>query len=228
MGRSSLFPMMQSSQSPNSNRDRPDPPTPEVDLHAAPWVDLRRYDQSWFDRGRPGWIILLWWLVQAIAFPISPHAAHGIRIGLLRLFGASIGRGVVLRPTVRVTYPWKLHIGDYSWIGDDVVLYSLDHIYIGQHCVVSQKSYLCTGSHNIQEPTFPLQTAAISIGNGAWIATDCFIAPGVKVGANAVVGARSSVFSDLPAAYVCLGSPCKPHRPRTLTSEHPANRDLES
>lgn len=135
---------------------------------------------------------------------------------MLRWFGAKIGQGVVIRPTARFTYPWKIEIGDYSWIGDDVVLYSLDRIKIGQHCVISQKSYLCTGSHDIQDPTFRLITAPITIGNGVWLATDCFVAPGVEIGANTVVGARSSVFRSLPAATVCWGTPARPHSTRTF------------
>ncbi|MBE9116003.1 colanic acid biosynthesis acetyltransferase WcaF [Lusitaniella coriacea LEGE 07157] len=185
-------------------------------LDAEPWVDLRRYDQSDFDRGRPGWVILLWWLVQSIAFPLSLHNTHGIRRALLRLFGAKIGQGVVIRPTARFTYPWKVEIGDYSWIGDDVVLYSLERITIGSHCIVSQKCYLCTGSHDFQDPTFKLQTNTITIGNGAWVATDCFVAPGVTIGANAVIGARSNVFRDIPAQQVAWGSPCRPHYPREM------------
>ncbi|MEB3182128.1 MAG: hormogonium polysaccharide biosynthesis acetyltransferase HpsU [Nostocaceae cyanobacterium] len=177
---------------------------------AEPFVDLRKYDQSWFDRGRPGWYILLWWFVQAIAFPLSPHPLNSARCALLRLFGATIGTDVIIRPTARFTYPWKITIGDYSWIGDDVVLYSLDHINIGKHCVISQKSYLCTGSHDIQDPAFGLKTASITIGNGVWIAADCFIAPGIQIDANAVIGARSSVFSHMPAGQVCYGNPCRP------------------
>ncbi len=190
--------------------------SPSLSLESPPLVDLSRYDQSDFDRGRPGWVVMLWWLVQAIAFPLSPHASHAIRIKLLRLFGAQIGQGVVIRPTARFTYPWKVTIGDYSWIGDDVVLYSLDQIWIGKHCVISQKSYLCTGSHDIHEPTFRLQTAPIAIGNGTWIATDCFIAPGVKIGANAVIGARSSVLGDIPEQQVCWGTPCRPRYLRQM------------
>jgi putative colanic acid biosynthesis acetyltransferase WcaF len=186
--------------------------------HTTPWIDLRQYDQSWFDRGKPGWFIILWWFVQAITFPLTLHSMHGIRCWILRLFGAEIGTGVVIRPTARFTYPWKVKIGDYSWIGDDVVLYSLDPITIGQHCVISQKSYLCTGSHDIHDPAFGLKTAPIHVENGAWIATDCFLAPGVNIGANTVVGARSSVFSDLPSGYVCLGTPCRPKSPRVMNS----------
>lgn len=187
-------------------------------LDAEPWMDLRKYDQSNFDRGRSNWIILLWWLVQAIAFPLTPHQLHAPRIALLRLFGAKIGKGVVIRPTARFTYPWKVEIGDYSWIGDDVVLYSLDYIRIGRHSVISQECYLCTGSHDFQDPTFSLITAPITIGNGVWVATDSFVGPGVEIGANTIVGARSSVFRSLPAGQVCWGSPCRPHHPREVKS----------
>ncbi len=185
-------------------------------LTAKPLVNLQKYDQSWFDRGRPGWVVLLWWLVQAIAFPLTPQPLNNIRRGILRLFGAKVGKGVLVRPTARFTYPWNVEIGDYSWIGDDVVFYSLDLIQIGEHCVISQKTYLCTGSHDLHDPSFGLVTGAIAIGNGAWIATDCFIAPGVQIGANAVVGTRSSVFASLPEQQVCWGTPCRPQYERAF------------
>jgi putative colanic acid biosynthesis acetyltransferase WcaF len=188
-----------------------------------PFFDLRSYNQSWFDRGRPTWYILLWWLVQAIAFPLTPHPLNNVRCAILRLFGADIGKGVLIRPTARFTYPWKVTIGDYSWIGDDVVFYSLDQIHIGQHCVISQKSYLCTGSHDFHDPAFGLKTAGITIDHGVWIAADCFIGLGVKIGANAVIGARSSVFTHMPSAQVCWGSPCHPHYPRQKTESEIIN-----
>jgi putative colanic acid biosynthesis acetyltransferase WcaF len=190
------------------------PSTPCLD--DAPWIDLRKYDQSWFDRGKPTWFIMLWWLVQAIVFPVSPHNTHFIRCGLLRLFGAKIGKSVIIRPTARFTYPWKVKIGDYSWIGDDVVFYSVDRIEVGSHCVISQKSYLCTGSHDLQDAAFQFLSAPIAIGNGVWIATDCFIAPGVKIGANSVIGARSSVFGNTSEATVAWGSPCRDRYPRKM------------
>lgn len=180
-------------------------------MHSQPFVDLRQYNQGNYDRGRPGWFIILWWLVQAIAFPLSPHPFNSFRCWVLRRFGARIGQGVIIRPTARFTYPWRVEIGDYSWIGDDVVFYSLETIRVGCHCVISQKSYLCTGSHDIQDPTFSLITAPITIDNGVWIATDCFIASGVEIGANSVIGARSSVFNLIPPQQVCWGNPCKPH-----------------
>lgn len=182
------------------------------------WVDLSQYDQSGFDRGRPGWFVILWWFVQAVTFPLTLHPASGIRCWILRRFGATIGQNVVIRPTARFTFPWKVTIGDHCWIGDDVVFYSLDQITLGDHCVVSQKSYLCTGSHDIADPAFGLKTAPINLQDGTWVATDCFLAPGVEVGMNSVVGARSSVFKSLPAGYVCLGTPCLPRYPRQMSA----------
>jgi putative colanic acid biosynthesis acetyltransferase WcaF len=189
-------------------------PRPLVD--SEPWTDLRLYDQSSFARGRAGGFILFWWLVQALLFPLSLHNAHGFRSWLLQLFGAKIGRGVKIRPTARFTYPWKVEIGDYSWIGDDVVVYSLDTIKIGSQCVISQKTYLCTGSHDPCDRTFALKTAPITIGNGVWVAADCFISPGVTIGSNAVIGTRSTVFTDIPEAQVAFGTPCRPQYRRSM------------
>jgi len=186
----------------------------EAALATPAWVRLDRYHQAGYSAGRPRWVILLWWLVQAVTFPLTLHASHGPRRWLLRRFGATVGEGVVIRPTARFTYPWKVTLGNHCWIGDDVVFYSLDAITLGDHSVVSQNSYLCTGSHNIADVAFGLETAPIVIGNGAWVASDCFVAPGVVVGANTVVGARSTVLKSLPPGYLCWGSPCQPHQPR--------------
>ncbi|MEC4893883.1 MAG: hormogonium polysaccharide biosynthesis acetyltransferase HpsU [Oscillatoria sp. PMC 1051.18] len=187
--------------------------------NALPLVDLSKYNQAGYSRGKSAWFVLLWWLVQAITFPLTIHNFNRLRCGLLRLFGAKIGKGVVIRPTARFTYPWKVEIGDYSWIGDDVVFYSLDKIKVGSHSVISQKSYLCTGSHDFQDPTFKLITQPIIIGNGVWVATDCFVAPGVTIGSNAVIGARSSVFKDIPPQQVAWGSPCKSHYLRKINPQ---------
>lgn len=128
---------------------------------------------------------------------------------LLRLFGANIGEKVIIRPTVRITYPWKLSIGENSWIGDHVDLYSLGEIDIGSNCVVSQKSYLCTGSHDYTKESFDIFQKKIVIENEAWLATDVFVAPGVVIGKGTLIGARSSVFSSVPSGKICVGSPAK-------------------
>lgn len=178
--------------------------------------DLSKFTLPTGFRGRPGWYVQLWWLVQSTLFRMSPQFLYGWRRFLLRLFGARIGKQVLIRPSVTITYPWKLTIGDYSWIGDDVVLYSLGKIEIGDNAVVSQRSYICAGSHDFKASAFDITADTISIADEAWVATDVFVAPGVTIGRGTVVGARSSVFSDLPAMMVCVGSPAKPIRPRIL------------
>lgn len=160
-------------------------------------------------RGKSKFIVQLWWLVQAIFFKPSPQLLYGWRRFLLRLFGAQIGKDVIIRPSVEVTYPWKLSIGDYSWIGDDVVLYTLGYINIGKNAVISQRSYLCTGSHDYKKLDFQIFSEAIYIEDECWLATDVYVSPGITIGQGTVVGARSSVFKDLPAGKICLGSPAK-------------------
>lgn len=166
-------------------------------------------------RGRSAFVVQLWWLVQATLFAASPQFLYGWRRFLLRLFGASIGKGVIIRPTARITYPWKLTIGDYSWIGDNVELYTLGEIHIGSHAVVSQRSYLCTGSHYYDRPAFDIYSATICIEDQAWLAADVFVAPGVTIGRGAVIGARSTVLENMPEAMICAGYPAKPIKPRT-------------
>ena len=112
---------------------------------------------------------------------------------LLRLFGSQVGEGVQIRPTAKITYPWKLIIGEYTWIGDECELYSLDLIRIGKHCVVSQRSYLCTGSHSLDDPHFGLITKPIELKDGAWVASDVFIYPGVTINEMGVAAVEAQL-----------------------------------
>ncbi|MWW24433.1 putative colanic acid biosynthesis acetyltransferase [Algibacter lectus] len=160
-------------------------------------------------RGKPGWYVQLWWLTQSLFFKTSPHVLYGWRRFLLRLFGAQIGKKVIIRPSAQITYPWKVKIGDYSWVGDDVVLYSLGDIEIGENSIISQKSYICTGTHDYSKSDFPILAKKITIGNGCWLATDVFVSPGITIADGVVVGARSTVIKDLDAASVYVGSPVR-------------------
>jgi putative colanic acid biosynthesis acetyltransferase WcaF len=135
---------------------------------------------------------------------------------LLRLFGAKIGNHLLIRPSVRFTYPWKVSIGDHSWIGDEYTLYSLGEIKIGKNAVISQKSYLCTGSHDFENLAFCIYAEPIHIEDEVWVATDVFVAPGVTIGRGAVVSARSTVFHDLPAGMICHGVPAEPVKQRVV------------
>ena len=181
--------------------------------------DLSRFRVPTTFRGRSGWYVQLWWLVQASLFAWSPQVLYGWRRFLLRRFGAKIGKGAIIRPSARLTYPWKVSIGDFAWIGDDVVLYSLGKIDIGANAVVSQHCYLCTGSHDYTKPTFDIYAKPILVGAEAWLATDVFVAPGVRIGRGAVVGARSSVFEDIPDLMLAKGTPAKPFKKRLLTGD---------
>ncbi len=166
-------------------------------------------------RGRPGWYVQLWWIVEAVLFRMSPQFMYSWRRFLLRSFGAKVGRKVIIRSSVHTQFPWKVHIGDYSWIGDNVVLYSLGNINIGRHVVISQKCYLCTGSHDYKRPEFSIYSESINIEDECWLATDVYVAPGINIGRGTVVGARSSVFKSLPANKVCIGTPAVPIKDRT-------------
>jgi putative colanic acid biosynthesis acetyltransferase WcaF len=165
-------------------------------------------------RGRSAVVVQLWWLVQSTLFAMSPQFMFGWRRFLLNAFGAEVGEKVLIRPSVRITYPWKVKIGDRTWIGDHAELYSLGEIEIGNDVVISQRSYLCAATHEYTKPTFDMIVKKITIGEQAWIAADVFIAPGVTVGRGALIGARSTVFSDMPAGMVCTGSPAKAVRQR--------------
>ncbi len=183
-------------------------------ISTAPQIERRyqRLDQFRVPpgfRGRSAVYTQLWWIVQSTLFGMSPQALFGWRRWLLQLFGARIGKGVFIRPSVRVTYPWKLKVGDYCHIGDEVVLYTLGEIEIGDCVVVSQRSYICTGSHDYTSPTFDIYAKKTVIESEAWVATDVFVAPGIRIGSGAVVGARSSVFSDVPPGVIAVGSPAR-------------------
>jgi putative colanic acid biosynthesis acetyltransferase WcaF len=165
-------------------------------------------------RGRNAFICQFWWIVQDTIFRWSPQSAYGFRRWLLRLFGAKIGKNVLIRQTVKTTYPWRLTIGDFSWIGDDVHLYTLGDIVIGSSVCVSQDVYLCTGTRDSAKIDFPILANPIVIDDQAWVSADSFIMPGVRIGKGAIVGARSLVTTDVPPLMVAAGSPAKVIRQR--------------
>jgi putative colanic acid biosynthesis acetyltransferase WcaF len=171
------------------------------------YQDLSKYVNPKGFRGRSAAFVQFWWLVDALLVRPSPQVFFGWRRAILRLFGAKIGPGVLIRPSVRIVYPWKLSIGANSWIGDDVSLYSLGEIEIGHDAVVSQGTYVCAASHDHLRPDFPIFARPIVIEPEAWVAAQCFIAPGVRIGRGAVVQARSVVMNDVPEAAIVGGHP---------------------
>lgn len=159
---------------------------------------------------------VLWHTVYLLLFRPSPKVFHGWRRMLLRLFGAKIHSTAKVFPSTKIWAPWNLTMDEYSCLAFDVDCYAVAPIHIGPHATVSQYSYLCSASHDISDPAMTLTTAPISIGAGAWVCADVFVAPGVTIGDGAVVGARSSVFKDIPPMMVAAGSPCRIIGPREM------------
>ena len=174
------------------------------------YQDLKTFKIPVGFRGIPKIYVQLWRIVHGTFFRLSPQFMYGWRRLLLRLFGAKIGKNVLIRPTVKILYPWKLTIGDWSWIGDNVTLYNMADINIGENCVISQKSYVCTSSHDHTKSSFDIFAKSIDIKDKVWVASDVFIAPGVTIGTGTVVGFRSTVNQDLPPKMICYGNPAKP------------------
>lgn len=177
-----------------------------------------RHISPWSTREKIG--RLLWSVVQSTLFRLSFHNWYGVRRALLRAFGARLGRNVRVRRTARIEVPWNLSIGDDVSIGDEARLYALGPIRIGDRSFLSQMAHLCAGTHDHADPDYPLLRPPITIGADCWIAADAFVGPGVTIADGVVVGARSSVFSDLPAWTICVGNPARPIKPRRLRGRH--------
>ena len=128
---------------------------------------------------------------------------------MLRLFGASIGSGVRIYPTVMITLPWNLEVGSEASVGDRAILYNLGSITIGKAATVSQGAHLCAGSHDHRRADLPLLKLPITIGEGAWICADGFVGPGVKVGDYAIVGARAVAMRDVEGWSIVAGNPAR-------------------
>ncbi len=193
-----------------------------------PNIDLTGYNQSWFVRGRSAWVVILWDLTWLLLLRPCPQPFYAWKRCIWRCFGAHIGQGVLLRSTVRCNYPWKVTIGDFAWIGEEVWLYALDRITIGAHAVISQQTYLCTGSHELSDPHFSLKTAPIIIGDGAWIALRAVIMPGLTIGAGAVISANALLTKHAQPWTIYRGSPALPCGMRELTiANGQPNHDVE-
>lgn len=171
-------------------------------------IDIKgnRAATKWSRREQMGRI--LWALVWPL-FRLSPRPFWACRRSLLRLFGARVGTGAHLYPTVDITIPWNLEIGDHAAVGDRAILYALGPITIGTNATVSQRAHLCAGTHDFRSPSMSLVKSPISVGDDAWICAEAFVGPGVDIGAGAVVGARAVVMRNVPPGFVVAGNPAQ-------------------
>ena len=167
---------------------------------------------------------LLWQVVWLFLFRPSPWFWQPPRRFLLRLFGAKLGRGVQVMPSVKIWAPWNLTLGECATVSHGVDLYCVAPIEIGAHATVSQRAFLCTASHEVDHPNMPLTTAPIKISDGAWVCAEAYIHPGVTLGVDAVAGVRSVVLHNVPARQVVGGNPARVLRERrveTMKTERP-------
>lgn len=176
---------------------------------------LKDYNNSWY---KPGSKIkcLLWYFVNLLFISSKWNPSSIIKIIILRLFGAKIGKGVVIKPGVNVKYPWLLSIGDYSWIGEDVWIDNLASVDIGSNCCISQGAMLLCGNHNYKLSTFDLIVKPISIENGVWIGARSTVCPGVKAKSHSVLSVGSTVAQTMQDFTIYRGNPAVPIRTRNI------------
>ncbi len=170
---------------------------PSVDLSAAPGQRA-----AW---GRPALVVYLWSVCELLFVTNAWQISSGLRARVLRIFGAQIGSGVILRPRLRVKFPWKLAIGDRTWIGEGVWIHNQDRVDIGADVVVSQDTFITTGTHAFRDD-MALQTRPVVIEDGVWLTARCVVLAGSRVGRNALVTPNTVVRGHVPAD-VMFGSP---------------------
>lgn len=180
-------------------------------------VDLSRYDNSWY-RPRGGKIKrLIWYFINVLFFinPLNPSSSF--KVILLRLFGAKIGRGVVVKPAVNIKYPWNLEIGNYCWIGENVWIDNLAHVKIGSNVCISQGAMLLCGNHNYKKETFDLIIGEIILEDGCWVGAKSVVCPGVTLAVNSVLSVCSVAQRNLDANRIYQGNPAREIRIRTIS-----------
>jgi len=150
-----------------------------------------------YDKGRGFVAQALWVAVSTLIFT-QVWCPNRLRCAILRWFGADVGQNVLIRHRVRVQWPWKLSIGNDSWVGTDAELYNIDNIRIGSDVCISQHVYVCTGSHDRRSPSFEFDNGPIVLEDGVWLCARSTVLRGVTIGANSVVGATSLVTRDVP------------------------------
>ena len=179
-------------------------------------TDLANYNINNYSTGRNGIIRLLWYFTNVLFFlnPLNPVSF--IKVFLLRIFGAEVGKGVNFKPSVNIKYPWRLKVGNYAWIGEKVWIDNLADIQIGDNSCISQGALLLTGNHNYKKSRFDLNIAEIVLEDGVWIGAKSIVAPGVTCASHSVLVAGSMISSDMEEYTIYAGNPARKIRTRTI------------
>ncbi len=173
------------------------------------WVNLAAFDNPEYAPGRGVILRTIWYYCSLLLLESGWLPVSGLKARMLRLFGANIGVGLVIKPHVRIKYPWRLTVGDHCWIGQGVWIDNIEDVRIGSHVCVSQLAYFCTGSHDYRRRNFDLAARPIAVRDGAWIGARATLLPGVSIGANAIVAGGSVVTKSVDAAAIVGGNPAK-------------------
>ena len=190
-----------------------------VSHESQPKTDLSRFDNSWFHIGASKLKWMIWFLFNA-AFLLNPmNPFSSLRKLVLRMFGAKIGPGVIIKPRINVKFPWNLEIGAYTWIGEAVWIENQGKVKIGAHCCLSQGAVLMTGNHNYKKPTFDLMVAPITLEDGVWVGAGAMITQGVTAHSHAVLAVNSVASKDLEPYTIYAGHPCSAIRKREMKAE---------
>ncbi|MEX2595455.1 MAG: WcaF family extracellular polysaccharide biosynthesis acetyltransferase [Salibacteraceae bacterium] len=181
-----------------------------------PNTDLSSFNNGWYDPGAGPAKRLMWYLTSVVFFQSASLLPYALKASMLRWFGAEIGEKVVIKPRVTIKYPWKLIIGDHTWVGEHVWIDNLDRVSIGSNVCLSQGAMILSGNHNYSSPSFDLMIKPISIGNGAWIGAKSVVTQGVKVGNEAVLTVGSVASSDLAPYGIYRGNPAVKVKERVI------------
>ena len=181
-------------------------------------TNLSQYNNSWYSPKASAIKRLLWIWINAAILKTSLIPSSGIRVFLLRLFGAKIGIGVNIKPGVSVKYPWMLSVGNHAWIGEDVWIDNLVEVTIGDSACLSQGAMLLTGNHNFKRSTFDLIVGSITLEDGVWIGAKAIVCPGVTCKSHSVLSVGSVATKDLEPYSIYQGSPAVKVRDRALES----------
>lgn len=170
-------------------------------------TNLASYTTGDYDTGAGSLKRITWYFVNVIFFlnPLNPVGR--LKVALLRLFGARVGKGVVIKPGVNIKYPWKLKVGDHCWIGEKAWIDNLANVEIGNHCCISQGAMLLCGNHNFRKSTFDLITLQIILHDGAWIGAQSVVCPGVICGTHSVLAVNSVATRSLEPYSIYQGNP---------------------
>ena len=180
-------------------------------------TDLSVYNNYPFDPGGNAFKRLLWHYVNAVIFKTGLLPISGLKVSLLRAFGAKIGSGVMIKPCVNIKYPWHLTIGDYTWVGENVWIDCLVPVTIGSNVCISQGAVLLTGSHNYKKHTFDLITGPIILEDGVWIGALAVVNLGITAAFHAVLTTGSVATKDLEAYSIYQGNPAVKIRSREVS-----------